>query len=1329
MEQLRISTLLIVVFFFLLLVGDLSARTRWAGRIKGFEPDQAVLTSFDDLEAYLASLSPSEIRKGKRRSQEKKLRSLAKKLRNAEAAYIRGNPCAAANILRAFLKHAQALRRGKRMEVAEDLYNRGRNLRVMLLGSLPEEITCRGHGRATKPTKVLIKESDNSGIDVTVSFQEPKLQTIRTEQGVFTQLQLPGTAPGVGTPGFPDVPILRRLIAVPRGATVVVSATPLIGETIQLNLYPIQPQPTDQASSTGGSPFAMDADVYETDEWFPGEVCRVEMVGRMRDVVVAELACAAGQYNPARDTLNLFSSVDIQVSFVGGTGNFVTEAALNPFDHTLEMAEGLVMNSDILGSFVGQTGEPAEINGEELLILTHPDFRQAADRLAEWKMEKWIISSVFEVNDGAGPGPDNAGDIDDFIEDRYGTATVRPSYVLLLGDVEFIPTFYVPAQNPDLVGSETIGSDYPYAVVQNPTDPFDALVPDLAVGRIPVDTLDEANIVVDKIIQYESDPPKDPSFYGSAALAAQFQCCRDDVDEDGTAQRTFVEVSEFPRGVLEDHGYEVERIYTETVAHKYFIKERNLLVSEDGIEWALGYAGASKMWRDVAHGDGLFVAVGDGGSIATSRDGIQWTSRDLASGEYLSAVAYGKGRFVAIGSGASFTSPDGVNWTAHSSSVLDGKYLWDIGYWDSKEMFVAVGSGGTIVTSTDGVNWTVRSSPATLSLHRIAFREDLAVAVGMGGHIVTSSDGSSWTAPNSNADGGLYGVACSEDLIVVVGNGGITAVSSDGNNWSVKYPAAENLNSVTVLDDGTFLATGWGGTILTYDGVNWNLRTSASLRRFSTALRIAQGNGIFVGIGFRDAAPRRYYDGTQISADIGPESGFAWDGDTEDIVSAFNSGRFLIMHRDHGFVDRWVHPQFTRDDVTESLENGNLLPVVFSVNCASGVFDIETAKWPFGPGDDENLATSFTEALLRKVNGGAVGVLGDTRFSPSWPNTYMAKGFFDAIWPDAIPDFGGDNPRRRLGDILNHGKLYMISQIGALIDLFGSGEAVDETLDEYYLWHAFGDPTLEIWTQPPFPLPMDHTMTWNPDSLQIGYSVEGATITAFQIGPEGVVPVGRSEVVEGVATLYFVLVPDPELPVMLSASYENGVNRLLTPPSLVADQINDVPASTSLSCGVPPGGLGSLFQSFTPAASPLAAVDLRLRVGGGFPTGGFLTIIKIRENEPEGSVLATAEAWVPGPQSTGEQLDVRFTLADPISVIPGYTYVIEWVSPQEGGKVLSWMASDSDTYPYGTALGCQGVQIEWSDMIFTTYTYEDQGVRSSFFTEDQPTDIYDYSAQ
>ena len=157
---------------------------------------------------------------------------------------------------------------------------------------------------------------------------------------------------------------------------------------------------------------------------------------------------------------------------------------------------------------------------------------------------------------------------------------------------------------------------------------------------------------------------------------------------------------------------------------------------------------------------------------------------------------------------------------------------------------------------------------------------------------------------------------------------------------------------------------------------------------------------------------------------------------------------------------------------------------------------------------------------------------------------------------------------------------------------------------------------------------------------------------------------------------------------------------------LQPDQVNDVAPKYDVGFGAPPGGLGSLFQSFTPRASALAAIDIGMNTGGDFPSLGYETTVNVRSDSPNGPLLGTATVLVPGPQSVGAQLEVRFDFSPVIPLSPGNPYLIEWISPFEGGRTLTWMTADRDSYSGGTAFGCAGIAILGDDLIFKTYAVE-----------------------
>ena len=213
--------------------------------------------------------------------------------------------------------------------------------------------------------------------------------------------------------------------------------------------------------------------------------------------------------------------------------------------------------------------------------------------------------------------------------------------------------------------------------------------------------------------------------------------------------------------------------------------------------------------NSVTHGNGLYVAVGDG-QITSSPDGASWTTRAHAYSE-IKAVAHGNGLFVAVGGeGVILSSTDGRDWTQRNSGTSSG--LCDIIYGQSE--FVAVGQNGVVLTSTDGESWVSHASGTESLLCGVAYGNDLYVTVGAGGMILTSSDGMAWAAHDSNTDKLLSGVTWGAGEWIVVGDGGTILSSTDGIEW-MPQPAGTNhgLRGVALGDSG-FVIVGDAGICL-----------------------------------------------------------------------------------------------------------------------------------------------------------------------------------------------------------------------------------------------------------------------------------------------------------------------------------------------------------------------------------------------------------------------------------------------------------------------------------------------------------------------------------
>ena len=202
------------------------------------------------------------------------------------------------------------------------------------------------------------------------------------------------------------------------------------------------------------------------------------------------------------------------------------------------------------------------------------------------------------------------------------------------------------------------------------------------------------------------------------------------------------------------------------------------------------------------------------------------------------------------------------------------------------------------------------------------------------------------------------------------------------------------------------------------------------------------------------AAPPYYYRNDLPSAGQMIPADITWNGTAAGINSSINSGVFLVQHRDHGSVTGWGDPSYGTSNLS-GLSNGEMTPMVMSVNCLTGKFS----------------QNCFSENFF-KMEGGAVGVLAATEVSYSYWNDYLCYGLYKSFNDQyTSPPSLYTDPT---GNYLT-GQALMCAKIEMETSAPWCPYPTNRVEVEWDLFHWFGDPTMDMRTDVPHELTVEHT--------------------------------------------------------------------------------------------------------------------------------------------------------------------------------------------------------------------------------------------------------------
>jgi len=179
-------------------------------------------------------------------------------------------------------------------------------------------------------TSLINSSVDGVHFEVSVPHQYLELDTVTSGQTEYVRISLP-TASKIAHPGAPELPFLTETIAVPFDAVLEIKVIPGKSQTrtVAADVIPAPTNTADWGEPEEGilldhfpeviQEIIPDIDIYTKDQNYPGILGDVSNIGVIRQQRIAGITLYPVQYNPVKQELTIYETLQVEVTFKGGT--------------------------------------------------------------------------------------------------------------------------------------------------------------------------------------------------------------------------------------------------------------------------------------------------------------------------------------------------------------------------------------------------------------------------------------------------------------------------------------------------------------------------------------------------------------------------------------------------------------------------------------------------------------------------------------------------------------------------------------------------------------------------------------------------------------------------------------------------------------------------------------------------------------------------------------------------------------------------------------------------------------------------------------------------
>ena len=350
-------------------------------------------------------------------------------------------------------------------------------------------------------------KSDMSGFKASFSFSSLDASAVETPRGELSEIHIEGTYPN-GNVGEPQLPMFTRLIAIPTGATPVVTVDAHSETQYSLSDYGIgtltaMQAPVHKNIDPNTVEYAFSESAYARNSYNDDPIAMVEVLGTMRGITLGRLIVQPVRYNPVAGTVKVFNDIEVNVNFENGDAESTEEMFRNTANAAFQSVYDQIFNIDMLmgNSKDAYTDHPDFYNTPvKMLVICYSGFQgnAALNSWLQWKLQKGYYVDIYYTSETG----TSASSIASFIKTKYNASVSAGNaytYLIVIGDTGQVPQ-YMSKSIDSSIGS--CASDLGYASV-NFSSSTSNYFPDMYYSRISVENTTHLTNYMNKVLTYE----------------------------------------------------------------------------------------------------------------------------------------------------------------------------------------------------------------------------------------------------------------------------------------------------------------------------------------------------------------------------------------------------------------------------------------------------------------------------------------------------------------------------------------------------------------------------------------------------------------------------------------------------------------------------------------------------------------------------------------------------------------------------------------------------------------------------------------------------------